>query len=1201
MSGFPAMASGPADRNLLFGILALQIDFIDRDALVVAMNAWVLDKTKPLGQIFVEQGKLTAERLHLLEALVAEHLRVHGDDPQKSLSALSSVSPVRKDLHQIQDADLQHSLSLAGSAQLFDPEATRSDVLRTAEGAPAVVRYRVLRPHAKGGIGEIFIAEDEELHREVALKEIQERHAQDTISRNRFLLEAEITGELEHPGIVPVYGLGKYSDGRPFYAMRFIRGDNLREAIRHFHEADVPDRDQGERSLSLRQLLRRFLDVCNAIAYAHSRGVLHRDLKPGNIMLGKYGETLIIDWGLAKPAGRLDPIGTDESTFQPSAGTEFTGTLIGSPIGTPAYMSPEQAAGRLDHLGPASDIYGLGATLYAVLTGRAPFVEEEANIVLEKVQRGDLAPPRRVKPAVAPALEAICLKAMALRPNARYVSPRALAEDLEHWLADEPVTVYRETLPARLGRWGRRHRTLAASAAVFLACAVVALSVGIIAVKREQEQTQLALVRESEALEKESQARRQTRQALDEMSSEVIDEWLGKQQQLEPGHVEFLKKALNHYEVFAQQSAETEEARAGLAGAFARTGNIRATLGLSTEAETAYQEAITIYDQLASDHPEWPDYRHQLGKSHTKLGQLLTHLGRRKEAELAFGNALPVQKHLVADFPDNREYRAALGVSQDKLGVLLILETGRFQEAQASFGEALAVRKQLCADFPTEPDFRKELAGTLSNLGLMFDETGRHEEAKTRFQDAIAVQKQLVADFPTRAEYREYLGKHYFNLGSVLQRMGQTKQAEAAYGDSLTHFKQLGNDFPTRPDYRDELALATRKLGGLLSETSRHKEAEIAYRDSISMQKQLVTEFPSRPQYRRNLAATYGNFALLLQDRNLLLEAERYQSEALKLCRQLAGNSHAPAEDNNALAGTLVNLATLAMAQGKAAEACQWIAEAVPFHTAALKDNPRNSAYRQFLRNNRLVLAKARLALCDPNAAAEAAEEMVNIGYDPANDAYYAASMLTRCASLAETVAKLPENKRHELARNYADRAMAYLRRAIEDGYTGHVEKDKDLDVLQRREDFKKLIAEQSQPKIRIAALEARLHRESPRFDYLLHNELRHLYADVDEKKSLHHCDVIFSNATMDSYTLGCLGGGSAADAKAKKEAAMKLLRWPEKYPEYRFVAAACWLKAAELLSDDRAKKNELLEKVTTMKGDDLGSYRAAAEAELHK
>jgi serine/threonine protein kinase len=202
----------------------------------------------------------------------------------------------------------------------------------------------------------VFVARDQELHREVALKQIQDRHADDASSRARFLLEAEVTGGLAHPGVVPVYGLGQYADGRPFYAMRFVKGDSLKDAIERYHKADAKGADAGERALEFRRLLGRFIDVCNAIAYAHSRGVLHRDLKPGNVMLGQYGETLVVDWGLAKPLGHREKSISGEQTFQPSSGSGYAATQMGSAVGTPAYMSPEQAAGRLDELGPTSDV-----------------------------------------------------------------------------------------------------------------------------------------------------------------------------------------------------------------------------------------------------------------------------------------------------------------------------------------------------------------------------------------------------------------------------------------------------------------------------------------------------------------------------------------------------------------------------------------------------------------------------------------------------------------------------------------------------------------------------------------------------------------------------------------------------------------------------------------------------------------------------
>ena len=378
-----------SDRNLLFGVLALQMDFVSRDALIAAMQAWLSEKEKPLGEILRERGNLTPARLRMLNQLVDEHVELHQGDVQQSLAAVSASSWLKQQLKSLCDPELQAALvSLGAARQETDPYATPSYLPAPSDG----VRYRVLRPHAKGGLGEVFVAEDTELHREVALKEIQERHADNPDSRGRFVLEAEVTGGLEHPNIVPVYGLGHYADGRPYYAMRFIRGDSLKDAIERFHRSDSLSPLRGEKFslLAFRKLLGRFVDVCNAIAYAHSRGVLHRDLKPGNIMLGKYGETLVVDWGLAKPLGRTEPReqpDRDERTLHPASGSSVIETLAGTAVGTPAFMSPEQAAGRLDELGPASDVYSLGATLYVLLTGQAPFKGDAGEVLKRSSSR----------------------------------------------------------------------------------------------------------------------------------------------------------------------------------------------------------------------------------------------------------------------------------------------------------------------------------------------------------------------------------------------------------------------------------------------------------------------------------------------------------------------------------------------------------------------------------------------------------------------------------------------------------------------------------------------------------------------------------------------------------------------------------------------------------------------------------------------
>jgi WD40 repeat protein/tRNA A-37 threonylcarbamoyl transferase component Bud32 len=358
-------------------------------------------------------------------------------------------------------------------------------------------RYQPLRPLKPGGLGEVWVALDKQFRREVVLKRIREGKSDDPEYRRRFLREAEITGELEHPGVVPAYSLTWDDGGRPCYAMRFIQGETLQDAIQRFHEADRAGRDVGERRLAFRHLLNQFIAVCHTIAYAHSRGVLHRDLKPANIMLGKYAETLVVDWGLAKRLEQDEPApagGEDKLAPAPNGGED--GTRAGQVMGTPPYMSPEQAKGNSGSVSPASDIYSLGATLYSLLTGALPFPGSDLDAVLDRVQRGDFLPPRQVNGTVPAALEAICLKAMARRPEDRYPSARTLAEDVERWLAEEPVAAWPEPWLVKARRWLGRHRTLMTAGAAAVLVAAVSLAVATVlltaANRQERHQRQVA-------------------------------------------------------------------------------------------------------------------------------------------------------------------------------------------------------------------------------------------------------------------------------------------------------------------------------------------------------------------------------------------------------------------------------------------------------------------------------------------------------------------------------------------------------------------------------------------------------------------------------------------------------------------------------------------------------------------------------------
>jgi hypothetical protein len=334
----------------------------------------------------------------------------------------------------------------------------------------ATTTIAVNRRLGRGGIGDVYTASDQATGRSLAVKFLNDWALEQPVCREAFDFEASVTSQLEHPNIVPVYVTGATPDGKPFYAMRLIPGRTLAAAIADLHDRRHAGEPMETRTARFNELLGQFALACKAIAYAHDRGVIHRDIKPANVMLGKFGEVVVLDWGLAARIDRDDRARSsgEQSIVMPTMALDSAPLARRGISGTPAYMSPEQHDGAR-HVGPASDVYGLGATLYHILTGQPPF-DGDIAVIRDKALAGDVQPPSRVKRGVSHAVESVCLKAMARDPVDRYESPLELARDVEHYLADLPVSSYREPLPRRLARWARRHRTLAqvATAALLL-------------------------------------------------------------------------------------------------------------------------------------------------------------------------------------------------------------------------------------------------------------------------------------------------------------------------------------------------------------------------------------------------------------------------------------------------------------------------------------------------------------------------------------------------------------------------------------------------------------------------------------------------------------------------------------------------------------------------------------------------------------
>jgi serine/threonine protein kinase len=318
-------------------------------------------------------------------------------------------------------------------------------------------KYQIIKELARGGMGTVYLARDPELDRELAIKVLNTPEIDEDTS-GRMVREAQIIARLEHPGIVPVHDVGVLPDGRVYYAMKLVRGSRLDE--------------YSETHKAIKDRLRKFQSACDAVAFAHAHGVIHRDLKPQNIMIGSFGEVLVLDWGVAKLL-RPDEVSSEAVTLRLKPTTTRQSnpeeTSQGTVIGTPHFMAPEQARGEVETLDERSDVYSLGAILYFLLTNQLPPRSD-----------GEAATnPRSIDSSITRAAEAVCLKAMALDRAKRYSSASDLSTDVGHLLDVEPVSAYRENAFEVVGRWLSKNRFL-----VFLVLAYLLIRIFLIFTSR---------------------------------------------------------------------------------------------------------------------------------------------------------------------------------------------------------------------------------------------------------------------------------------------------------------------------------------------------------------------------------------------------------------------------------------------------------------------------------------------------------------------------------------------------------------------------------------------------------------------------------------------------------------------------------------------------------------------------------------------
>ena len=816
------------DRNLLFGILALQLEFIDSSKFTEACAAWAVARHKTIAQILVERGWMTSNDSNEVEQLVARKIAKNAGDAHKSLllEATGVMPPSSGSSSQLDEtsngvAESRDSAELHETQASTPPGSTpigysQMETLNY-ERPEERSRYSLTKMHGEGGVGRVWQAHDQRLNRQVALKEIRPDREASVTANKRFAKEAQITSQLEHPNIVPVYELsGGSESSRSFYTMRFVRGDTFRDAIDAYHR----HRREGQATgLELRELLSSFIAICNAIGYAHSRGVLHRDLKPSNVMVGSFGEVVVLDWGLAKMIDQPDD-DDDEHLLDsgPISVTDDVGvdaTMQGAVLGTLPYMAPEQAAGRIDKIDTRTDVYGLGAILFAILTGDHPHRGTSTREVRSQILNEPTPRVLAENSKIHPVLDAICAKAMAKKRSERYAKARDLAEDVRRWLADEPIKCYAEPLTMRAGRWLRRHRTWTQAIAAALLIVTGVSVAAVLVVERARQAEQAAKERANDSLRAETLAKaeatrrfEEARDAIDTMMtgvSEVLAYFPGMQALRE----QLLTQAVERYEQFTLEHEDDPELQAETSRAMIRLGDVFRGLSKYDLAESTYEDAVKRMQSQLDGDASSKDARLQLASAQAKLGLLHSELGEYDESLRSYDESLRLydEQLKTQSVPLIESERTGNAVNR----AMLLNKRGNTDEALAQL-EAAAVVFQRLAAGKDNPTFLSGLAMTKANIANVLIGAGRHGEAIAHAREAVRLYSVLADKFPDHPPYLESLATTRLNLAAANRMSGHDREELAMYEEALGDYDLLVSSRADVPLYRERQASTQREL-----------------------------------------------------------------------------------------------------------------------------------------------------------------------------------------------------------------------------------------------------------------------------------------------------------------------------------------------------------------------------------------------------
>ncbi len=734
------------------------------------------------------------------------------------------------------------SVGTAPSAAVERPAA-----LDETPRPPEIPGYRDIEEVYRGGQGIVFRAWQESTKRQVALKVLREGIYASPAARRRFEREIELVAALSHRHIVTVFDSGKTADGHRYLVMDFVRGQALGRFV-------------AERGLQDTEMLRLFATICDAVNYAHQRGVIHRDLKPGNILIDEGGEPHVLDFGLARPLGRR---GATRLTTE----AQVAGTL--------PYMSPEQARGSSDAVDVRSDVYALGVILYELLTGTYPYdVDGDTLEVLRNIAEVEPAPPGRERGAhrIDGELETIVLKSLAKDPGRRYQTAGELARDVRHYLNAEPIEAKRDSHWYIVRKTLARHRVGVAVTAAFAVLVLTsAIALGVLYVQQlrlrtaADEQARLARAAEQRAERRFDQVRQLARAAVFQFDEEI---------RYLPGSAKarklLVETGLEYLDGLAAEAGNSIALQIDVAAGYVKIGEVQGeidatTLGDLSGAAESYKKALAMLERVEQQAPDQATPKFLIPLTLVKLGDMQAHLGHDDEALESYRRALRRAQAVMEATPGDSEAIFNAGAAHERIGDML-KRAGKYEEALEHY-EAMSQLSSSAASNGADLSTRRAAAVKYANMANVYHAQGEYDRALELYRQFLAVAEQLLIEHPDHIVPRADVGTGQQWIGIILADKGEHAAAIECYRASIEVFERLLADDPQSVVALQGLATDYSKLGEAWLALEDLQRAEDGFERAATYTEELVGRHPDRIEARRLLGVAYYKMAELARKR----------------------------------------------------------------------------------------------------------------------------------------------------------------------------------------------------------------------------------------------------------------------------------------------------------------------------------------------